>query len=153
MAKRRKKKSGLHKAVSAVLKGVPIPQGVHNWRPADKSTADCSGDSNEVPDPDVSSVFKGVSVPIGDIAQPTAETSPEDCRAKASPTNVPGDCRTSRPNPMKQREPLEESPAKSGRTGEQTAAGRVVCYHDPAKEVPRLSLRLRIWEKLFGTKN
>ena len=153
MAKPRKKKSGLHKAVSAVLKGVPIPQGVRNWRPPGKCTTERSGDSSEVPKPDVSSVFKGVSVPADGNARPPVGDHPQNYCAEASPADAPGGRRTSRRRPIKQREYVEESPARAGRTGDQTSAGRVVCYHDPAEEVPRLSLRKRIWEKLFGTKN
>lgn len=157
MAKHRKKKSGLHRHVSSVLKGVPIPQGVRNWHPPGECTTERSGDSPEVPKPDVSSVFKGVSVPADDSARPPVGDHPQNYCAEASPAHVPSDVpsgrRTSRRRPIKQREHLEESPAEAGRTGGQTSADRVVCYHDPAEEVPRLSLRKRIWEKLFGTKN
>ena len=107
-----------------------------------------------MPKPDVSSVFKGVSVLAGDSARSPVGDHPQNYFAEASPADVPGGCRTSRPRrPIKQHECPEESPAKAGRTGGQTSAGKVVCYHDPAEEVPRLSLRKRIWEKLFGTKN
>jgi hypothetical protein len=152
MAKRRKKKSGLHKGISSVLKGVPIPQGVRNWRPVGKCATQRPCDSPEVPQPEVSSVFKGVSVPADGSARPPVGDHPQNSRAEASPADAPGGLRTSR-RPIEQREYLEESPAKAGRTGEQTPAGRVVCYRDPAEEVPMLSLRQRMWEKLFGTKN
>ena len=154
MAKRRKKKSGLHRHVSSVLKGVPIPQGVRNWRPPGKCTAERCDDSPEVPKPDVSSVFKGVSVPADDSDRAPVGDHPKNYCAEASPADVPSGRRTSRRRrPIKQHECPEESPAKAGRTGGQTSAGRVVCYHDPAEEVPRLRLRKRIWEKLFGTKD
>ena len=74
MAKPKNKKSGLHKNVASVLKGVAIPQGVRNWRPPGKCTPERSDDLSGVPKPDISSVFKGAPSPGGNGArQPAGE--------------------------------------------------------------------------------
>ncbi len=60
MSRPGKKKGGLHKNVSSVLEGVPIPQGVRNWRPPDECGPDWTGDLSDVAKSNISSVFKGV---------------------------------------------------------------------------------------------
>jgi hypothetical protein len=153
MAKPRKKKSGLHKHVSSVLRGVPIPQGVCNWWPPGKGPSDRRSGSSEVPQPGVSSLFKDVPEPGRNSVQPPLERSPEYSRTETSPTEMPTDQQTSQLNPTEQRQPPEERPADVGDKAEQAPEGRLVCYHDPAEEVCRLSLRQRIWKKFFGAKN
>ncbi len=78
MAKSRENKSGLHKKISSVLKGVPIPQGVRDWQPPDKCEPDKTADASEAGTSKISSVFKGVTAPSGDDARQPADKPAQD---------------------------------------------------------------------------
>jgi hypothetical protein len=89
MAKSGKKKSGFHKEISSILKGVPIPQGVRNWRPPDKSDTDRADDSLSSVMSNVSSVFKGVAVPGAKRAGEPSPAPNEDLDGVTVPERIP----------------------------------------------------------------
>ena len=112
MAKSKKNKAGLNKHVSSVLQGVPIPQGVYNWRPPDESRLDWGADSSAVTKSHISSVFKGVSVAAGE-----------------HPRNDDGEV-----SPVETHDRPQESPAKAARTRQPEFANKVAYYRDPLEE-------------------
>ncbi len=99
MAKSGKKKTGLHKMISSVLKDVPIPQGVHDWQPPDTREPDKTADVSEAAATSkISTVFKGVTAESGNDAgqsagkhaqghadEPTATAATEDRQSPPSP--------------------------------------------------------------------
>jgi len=151
MAKAGKNKSGLHKNVSSVLKGVPIPQGVRNWRPPDKSPPGRTGDSSEVPKSNVSSVFKGAPVPAGDGTRPTGgRPRQEEHCAEVSPFDTSDDRRTSRSNLVRQLDWAEECSVEAAGTSEPESTGKVVHYHDPGVEAATRTVGQRMRNKLLA---
>ncbi len=150
MAEPEKNKVGLHKSVSSVLKGVPIPQGVRNWRPADKFGPDRTGDSSAVPKSDISSVFKGVPVAPDDDARSHVGKHPQNNCAEVSPADTPDDRQTSQSNLVKKHDCPEESLAKAVRTKQPESASRVVYYHDPIDEAATRTLGQRMQDNFFA---
>lgn len=128
MAKSRKNKAGLHKDVLSVLKDVPIPQGVRNRRPHEKSGPDRTDDSFPVLKSNVSSVFKGVPVTPGDVTRPPAGKHPQNNCSEVSPFERPNDRQTLQSDRVK----------KFDRPEEPEFVNEVVYYRDPTQEaVPR----------------
>lgn len=112
MSKPKKNNAGLHKNISSVLRGVPIPQGVLNWQPPDELEPDRIGDSSTAVRSNISSVFKGASVASGE--------HPLNDSAEVSPVET-----HDRPR---------ESPAKAARTRQPEFTTKVACYRDPLEE-------------------
>lgn len=134
MAKSEKNKSGLHKHVSSVLDGVPIPQGVRNWRPPKKSGPGRLDDSPVVPKSKISSVFKGVAVAPGDDVGPAVSKRLQGNDADVCPP-VKSDYRgAGRSNIVKKLDGLGESSVKAARTERPGSVDKVVHYHDPLAE-------------------
>lgn len=134
MAKSKKNKSGLHKHVSSVLDGVPIPQGVRNWRPPEKPGPGRLDDSPVVTKSNISSVFKGVSVAPGDDIGPAVPKHLQGAAADVCPP-VKSDHRgTGRSNIVKKLDGLGESSVKAARTERPGSVDKVVHYQDPVAE-------------------
>ena len=150
MTKPRKNKAGLHKNVSSVLEGVPIPQGVRNWRPPDECGPDWTGDSSAVPKSNISSVFKGVPIAFGDGARPPAGKHPQNNCAEVSPVETPNDRQTSQSNLVKKLDCPEESLAKAVRAKQPEFVNRVVYYRDPLEEAATRTLGQRIQDNFFA---
>ena len=134
MAKPTKDKTGLHKNVSSVLKGVPIPQGVCNWRPPNRCGPDQTDDSSAVSTSNISSVFKGVSVATEDVARPPAAKHPQNNGSEASLVETPNDRQTSESDLVKNHDCPEESLATDVWTEQPEFVNEVVHYRDPTME-------------------
>lgn len=153
MPKPKKNKTGLHKKISSVLKGVPIPQGVRNWRPPDKPGADQTGDSSAVPKSNTSSVFKGVPVPADNESRQPACKHEQDHPANTSPIRPQEGRQASQNNLGRKSDCTKEPTAETAGDKQVDAENRVAYYRGPPIEGSRRSLREWIWEKLFGAKD
>jgi len=145
MAKREKKTSGFHKDISSVLKGVPIPQGVRNWRPPDKQDVDQT-DGSSLPDPSrISSVFKSVPSEPDSSQISSAESQPNKQGAECSSAEKSDDRAISRGSPVRKLDPAEDSLTKAEQSAKTKTANRVVRYCDPLAEtaVPSVEQQLR----------
>ena len=152
MAKPRKKKSGLHKGVSSVLKGVPIPQGVHNWRPPEISDADRTDDSASYEPSHVSSVFKGAAAEPERRVGPPAEPLPENRDAKVPAAKKSDDRRASRSTLIRKLDCPEDFSIKAEQVRKSGPAARVVHYHDPIAEKTGPSVEKQLQDKSRNSK-
>ncbi|UCE50648.1 MAG: hypothetical protein JSW47_10880 [Phycisphaerales bacterium] len=125
MAKPEKKKSGFHKDISSVLKGVPIPQGVRNWRPHDRMD-----DSSEPELTNVSSVFKGADAEPDQSSSSSATPESQDHNAQASLADTTGDRAASRRTLLRKLDCPEDFSAKAEQEKQAKTANRTVYYRD-----------------------
>ncbi len=158
MAKRKKKKSGFHKDISSVLKDVPIPQGVRNWRPPDTEDVDRTDDSFSPSLSRISSVFKYVSAELDSGECSSANPRPENHNAASSSAKKTDDQPTSRSSLIAKLDSTEGSLTERGQSGKSESPNRVVRYRDPLTEtaVPSVEEQLRnkfgISQKALGNK-
>lgn len=131
MAKSGENKSGLHKKISSVLKGVPIPQGVRDWQPPDKCEPDKTADVSEAATSKISSVFKGVTAPSSDDARQPADKPAQD-RAGERPAPVPTKERQppTPPSPQAEKPHRPEQPAAKTAQPKKPDISNYVVYRD-----------------------
>ena len=110
MGKSQKNKAGLHKKVSSVLKGVSIPQGVHDLQPTDTSAPDKTADVSAATTSKVSSVFKDATAPSGnDARQPAGKHVQDQAGERAATAKTKN--RQPPPSPRIERPHRPERPA------------------------------------------
>ena len=148
MAKSRENKSGLHKKISSVLKGVPIPQGVRDWQPPDKCEPDKTADASEAATSKISSVFKGVTAPSGDDARQPADKPAQDLAGERPA-----------PAPTKERQPptppsprAEKPAAKAAQPKRPNISNYVVYQGTPQPGTIKWPLRHRMQTRLVALK-
>jgi hypothetical protein len=145
MAKPRKNKSGFHKDISSVLKGVPIPQGVRNWQPPDRPDMDRRDDSSSPAPSNISSVFKEVPAGTDSSRDSSAEAQSKSRNTEGSSIEKPDDRKTSQSTLIKTLDCPEDSSAKTLQSEKSEPPKRVVSYRDPLTEtsVPSVEEQLR----------
>jgi len=141
MAKGGKNRLGLHRNVSEVLKGVPIPQGVGNWRPPNKSAPGRTDRSFGSGKSSVSSVFKGVDDSADSGEVPRNAGSPQDC-ADACGIDAFDGRRLMHGDVVKRLDPTDD--------GSLAPASGVAHYRDPLIESAPPTGGWRILKRLFG---
>jgi len=147
MAKAGKKKSGFHKDISSVLKGVAIPQGVRNWRPPDRI------DDSSAPVPsNISSVFKSTPTEPDSNGNPPAELQPQNHDAERSPAEISNDRPTSRSSLITKLDCPEDSLTKAGHARKSEPEQKVVSYHDPLIETSVPSVGKQLQKKSVASK-
>lgn len=153
MAKSGENKSGLHKKISSVLKGVPIPQGVHDWQPPEKCGPNKTPNASEadVTTAKISTVFKSVTAPSGDDGQ-TAEHLAREHAAGPSATESTKDIEPA-PSP-KVEKPLrpKQSAAKAVQVKQFKVPGRVVRPGQPQGGTIKWPLGHRMRTRLVALK-
>lgn len=157
MAKSKKKKSGFHKDIATVLKDVPIPQGVRNWRPPDKSDTDRRDDSLSSTMWQISSVFKGIASRCDcEDSQPAEQLSQID-NTENNSADTTNEYPSLRCKLITNLDCPKDSPTQGWETEKPRPTNRVVCYRDPQMEMAMLAFGEQedeslISKKVFGKK-
>jgi hypothetical protein len=154
MAKSKENKSGLHKKISSVLKGVPIPQGVSDWQPPDKCEPDKTADASEAATSKISSVFKGVPAPLSDDARKPADKPAQD-QANKHPAPAPTkECQPpTPPSPQAQKPHRPEQPAAKAAQPKRPDISSYVAYPgNPQPGTIKWPLRHRMQTRLVAMK-
>lgn len=151
MAKSGKKKSGFHKDISSVLKGVPIPQGVRNWRPPDTSEKDRADDSSLSELSNISSVFKGITTE-SDHSRSTAEPQTQSYNTELYPAELPDEHPESRVSLITKLDCSEDSSTKAKQVKKHRPANRVASYCDPLMDIAAPSVGEQLQDEYLGSK-
>ncbi len=154
MAKSGENKSGLHKKISSVLKGVPIPQGVRDWQPPEKCEPDKTADAPEDATSKISTVFKGVIASPDDDARQSTDKPAQD-QVGERPATAPTKERQppTPPSPRAEKPHRPEKPAAKAAQPKRSDISNYVVYQDNSQAgTIKWPLRHRMKTRLVAMK-